>query len=162
MAPHNTSPLATSPRPLLTPAADSLALGHITPLPSHPCRPSSHDAAAHTALVRRSPTPLALGPVSLLPSSPPRPTSGVVTLVPPAPSYRYKIYIEGSTWSVSQKHILACDSTTLLVTPKYYDLFSMSLMPIQHYYLDIVELSKFSIEKWNPYLRARHKASFQM
>jgi hypothetical protein len=47
---------------------------------------------------------------------------------------RYKIYIEGSAWSISQKYILACDSMTLLVTPKYYDFFSRSLMPIQHYW----------------------------
>lgn len=49
-------------------------------------------------------------------------------------TYRYKIYIEGSAWSISQKYILACDSMTLLVTPKYYDFFSRSLMPIQHYW----------------------------
>ncbi|KAL5214609.1 hypothetical protein ABZP36_003761 [Zizania latifolia] len=49
-------------------------------------------------------------------------------------THRYKIYIEGSAWPVSQKYILACDSMTLLVTPKYYDFFSRSLMPIQHYW----------------------------
>ncbi|EEC77702.1 uncharacterized protein [Oryza sativa Japonica Group] len=49
-------------------------------------------------------------------------------------THRYKIYIEGSAWSVSQKYILACDSMTLLVTPRYYDFFSRSLMPIQHYW----------------------------
>ncbi|KAI5013985.1 hypothetical protein ZWY2020_055375 [Hordeum vulgare] len=42
-------------------------------------------------------------------------------------THRYKIYIEGSAWSISQKYILACDSMTLLVTPKYYDFFSRSL-----------------------------------
>ncbi|XP_037486354.1 O-glucosyltransferase rumi homolog isoform X2 [Triticum dicoccoides] len=49
-------------------------------------------------------------------------------------THRYKIYIEGSAWSISQKYILACDSMTLLVTPKYYDFFSRSLMPLQHYW----------------------------
>ncbi|WVZ86540.1 hypothetical protein U9M48_033300, partial [Paspalum notatum var. saurae] len=49
-------------------------------------------------------------------------------------THRYKIYIEGSAWSISEKYILACDSMTLLVTPKYYDFFSRSLMPIQHYW----------------------------
>uniref|UniRef100_A0ACD5V464 Uncharacterized protein n=1 Tax=Avena sativa TaxID=4498 RepID=A0ACD5V464_AVESA len=49
-------------------------------------------------------------------------------------THRYKIYVEGSAWSISQKYILACDSMTLLVTPKYYDFFSRSLMPIQHYW----------------------------
>ncbi|ONM15475.1 downstream target of AGL15 2 [Zea mays] len=49
-------------------------------------------------------------------------------------AHRYKIYIEGSAWSISEKYILACDSMTLLVTPRYYDFFSRSLMPIQHYW----------------------------
>lgn len=48
--------------------------------------------------------------------------------------YRYKIYIEGSAWSVSEKYILACDSPTLLVKPKYYDFFTRSLIPEQHYW----------------------------
>ena len=48
--------------------------------------------------------------------------------------YRYKIYIEGSAWSVSEKYILACDSVTLLVTPQYYDFFTRGLMPLQHYW----------------------------
>ncbi|GAB4858250.1 hypothetical protein Ancab_009647 [Ancistrocladus abbreviatus] len=47
---------------------------------------------------------------------------------------RYKIYIEGSAWSVSEKYILACNSVTLLVKPRYYDFFSRSLMPIHHYW----------------------------
>jgi hypothetical protein len=47
---------------------------------------------------------------------------------------RYKIYIEGSAWSVSEKYILACDSMTLVVKPKYYDFFSRVLMPTQHYW----------------------------
>nr|GMC93025.1 O-glucosyltransferase rumi homolog [Ipomoea batatas] len=48
--------------------------------------------------------------------------------------HRYKIYIEGSAWSVSQKNILACNSVTLLVKPRYYEFFSRSLMPIKHYW----------------------------
>ncbi|KAL9671110.1 hypothetical protein QQ045_008676 [Rhodiola kirilowii] len=48
--------------------------------------------------------------------------------------HRYKIYIEGSAWSVSEKYILACDSLTLLVTPHYYDFFTRSLMPVHHYW----------------------------
>ncbi|XP_065006723.1 uncharacterized protein LOC135637831 [Musa acuminata AAA Group] len=48
--------------------------------------------------------------------------------------HRYKIYIEGSAWSVSEKYILACDSLALLVTPKYYDFFTRGLMPLQHYW----------------------------
>ncbi|KAG1355080.1 protein O-glucosyltransferase 1 [Cocos nucifera] len=48
--------------------------------------------------------------------------------------HRYKIYIEGAAWSVSEKYILACDSLTLLVKPRYYDFFTRSLMPLQHYW----------------------------
>ncbi|XP_010255435.1 PREDICTED: O-glucosyltransferase rumi homolog isoform X2 [Nelumbo nucifera] len=49
-------------------------------------------------------------------------------------SHRYKIYIEGSAWSVSEKYILACDSVTLIVKPQYYDFFSRSLVPVHHYW----------------------------
>ncbi|XP_042057491.1 O-glucosyltransferase rumi homolog isoform X3 [Salvia splendens] len=48
--------------------------------------------------------------------------------------HRFKIYIEGSAWSVSEKYILACDSVTLLVKPIYYDFFTRSLMPLKHYW----------------------------
>ncbi|GLT67834.1 hypothetical protein SLA2020_401130 [Shorea laevis] len=49
-------------------------------------------------------------------------------------TYRYKIYIEGYAWSVSEKYILACDSVTLLVKPKFYDFFIRSLQPVHHYW----------------------------
>lgn len=49
---------------------------------------------------------------------------------------RYKIYIEGNAWSVSLKYILACDSPTLLIKPKFYDFFSRALIP-QHHYLSV-------------------------
>lgn len=48
--------------------------------------------------------------------------------------HRYKIYIEGNAWSVSEKYILACDSMSLLVNPIYYDFFSRSLIPMKHYW----------------------------
>ncbi|KAL3834431.1 hypothetical protein ACJIZ3_009167 [Penstemon smallii] len=48
--------------------------------------------------------------------------------------HRYKIYIEGSAWSVSEKYIMACDSLTLVVEPRYYDFFTRNLMPLQHYW----------------------------
>ncbi|KAG9441167.1 hypothetical protein H6P81_017021 [Aristolochia fimbriata] len=48
--------------------------------------------------------------------------------------YRYKIYIEGSAWSVSDKYILACNSVTLIVKPRYYDFYSRGLMPVHHYW----------------------------
>nr|GMC61983.1 O-glucosyltransferase rumi homolog [Ipomoea batatas] len=47
---------------------------------------------------------------------------------------RYKIYIEGRSWSVSEKYILACNSPTLLVNPRYFDFFSRGLMPMKHYW----------------------------
>ncbi|XP_022738457.1 O-glucosyltransferase rumi homolog isoform X2 [Durio zibethinus] len=48
--------------------------------------------------------------------------------------HRFKIYVEGSAWSVSEKYILACDSVTLLVKPRYYDFFTRSLEPMHHYW----------------------------
>lgn len=49
-------------------------------------------------------------------------------------TYRYKIYIEGSAWSVSEKYILACDSVTFLVKLHYYDFFTRGLIPLRHYW----------------------------
>ncbi|XP_028773397.1 O-glucosyltransferase rumi homolog isoform X1 [Neltuma alba] len=49
-------------------------------------------------------------------------------------THRYKIYIEGSAWSVSEKYILSCDSVTFLVTPHYYDFFTRGLLPLHHYW----------------------------
>ncbi|GMI66865.1 hypothetical protein HRI_000355800 [Hibiscus trionum] len=49
-------------------------------------------------------------------------------------THRYKIYAEGVTWSVSEKYILACDSMTLMIKPKFYDFFSRSLVPMQHFW----------------------------
>ncbi|KAJ4954178.1 hypothetical protein NE237_031010 [Protea cynaroides] len=48
--------------------------------------------------------------------------------------HRYKIYIEGSAWSVSEKYILACNSVTFLVKPQYYDFYTRGLQPIHHYW----------------------------
>ncbi|KAJ4955712.1 hypothetical protein NE237_012495 [Protea cynaroides] len=48
--------------------------------------------------------------------------------------HRYKIYVEGRGWSVSEKYILACNSMALVVKPGYYDFFSRSLMPLKHYW----------------------------
>lgn len=49
-------------------------------------------------------------------------------------THRYKIYIEGWAWSVSEKYIMACDSMTLYVRPRYYDFFIRGMMPLQHYW----------------------------
>ncbi|KAJ7962359.1 O-glucosyltransferase rumi-like [Quillaja saponaria] len=48
--------------------------------------------------------------------------------------HRYKIYIEGWTWSVSEKYILTCDSMTLFAMPRYYDFFNRGMLPLQHYW----------------------------
>ncbi|KAJ8633067.1 hypothetical protein MRB53_026403 [Persea americana] len=49
-------------------------------------------------------------------------------------THRYKIYIEGRGWSVSEKYILACNSLTLFVKTRFYDFFTRGLMPLQHYW----------------------------
>ena len=48
--------------------------------------------------------------------------------------FRYKIYIEGWAWSVSEKYILACNSPTLYVTPHYYDFLIRGMVPQKHYW----------------------------
>ncbi|PWA42412.1 lipopolysaccharide-modifying protein [Artemisia annua] len=66
---------------------------------------------------------------------------------------RFKIYIEGSSWSVSEKYILACDSMTLMVTPHYYDFFTRGMMPLHHYWPikmdDKCKSIKFAVEWGN-------------
>ncbi|KAG5558583.1 hypothetical protein RHGRI_008508 [Rhododendron griersonianum] len=65
----------------------------------------------------------------------------------------YKIYIEGFGWSVSEKYILACNSVTLLVKPRYYDFFTRGLMPMHHYWpikeYDQCRSIKFAVEWGN-------------
>lgn len=67
--------------------------------------------------------------------------------------FRYKIYVEGATWSVSEKYILACDSVTLLVKPRFYDFFTRGLMPMHHYWPirddDKCRSVKFAVEWGN-------------
>lgn len=72
--------------------------------------------------------------------------------------HRYKIYIEGSAWSVSEKYILACDSMALVVKPRYYDFFTRVLMPVQHYWPirndgDKCRSIKFAVEWANSHKR---------
>ncbi|XP_078437443.1 uncharacterized protein LOC144708022 [Wolffia australiana] len=49
-------------------------------------------------------------------------------------THQYKIYIDGRTWSVSRKYILACNSPVLVVEPHYYDFFSRGLSPLRHFW----------------------------
>ncbi|XP_010550766.1 PREDICTED: O-glucosyltransferase rumi homolog isoform X1 [Tarenaya hassleriana] len=71
--------------------------------------------------------------------------------------HRYKIYIEGSAWSVSEKYILACDSVTLLVKPRYYDFFTRGLLPAQHFWPikddDKCRSIKFAVDWANSHAR---------
>ncbi|XP_048329484.2 uncharacterized protein LOC107418575 [Ziziphus jujuba] len=64
--------------------------------------------------------------------------------------HKFKIYVEGRSWSVSEKYILACDSLTLFVKPNYFDFFTRSLMPLQHYWPirndDICRSIKFAVD----------------
>ncbi|XP_073120786.1 uncharacterized protein [Henckelia pumila] len=68
-------------------------------------------------------------------------------------THRYKVYVEGVGWSVSEKYIMACDSMTLLVNPHYYEFFSRSLMPLQHYWpikdYDMCPSIKFAVDWGN-------------
>ena len=48
--------------------------------------------------------------------------------------YRYKIYVQGRSWSVSEKYILACDSPMLAIDSKFKDFFSRGLVAGQHYW----------------------------
>ncbi|KDP28649.1 hypothetical protein JCGZ_14420 [Jatropha curcas] len=49
-------------------------------------------------------------------------------------THRYKIYIEGWAWSVSEKYIIACDSMNLYVKPRYYDFYIREMVPLKHYW----------------------------
>ncbi|GAB4861794.1 hypothetical protein Ancab_037051 [Ancistrocladus abbreviatus] len=74
-------------------------------------------------------------------------------------THRYKIYIEGWAWSVSEKYILACDSMTLLVRPRFHDFFIRGLEPLKHYWpirnYDKCKSLKFAVEWGN---RHHHQA----
>ncbi|EEE65104.1 hypothetical protein OsJ_20160 [Oryza sativa Japonica Group] len=48
--------------------------------------------------------------------------------------HRYKIYIEGEAWSVSEKYIMACDSPVLFVNTPYQDILSRGLVAGEHYW----------------------------
>ncbi|CAI9101789.1 OLC1v1039203C1 [Oldenlandia corymbosa var. corymbosa] len=68
-------------------------------------------------------------------------------------TYRYKIYIEGWAWSVSEKYIFACDSPVLYMTPRFYDFFIRGMVPQRHYWPvkdhDKCRSLKFAVEYGN-------------
>lgn len=76
-------------------------------------------------------------------------------------TYKYKIYIEGYAWSVSEKYILSCDSPTLLVKPRFYDFFTRSLQPLHHYWPikdnDKCKSIKFAVE-WGSHHKRKAQA----
>ena len=47
---------------------------------------------------------------------------------------RYKVYVEGNAWSVSEKYILACDSPVLFITTPFQDILSRGLVAGKHYW----------------------------
>ncbi|KAG2628459.1 hypothetical protein PVAP13_3KG390400 [Panicum virgatum] len=49
-------------------------------------------------------------------------------------TYRYKIYVQGRGWSVSEKYILACGSPMLRVDTPFLDFFSRGFVPGRHYW----------------------------
>lgn len=48
--------------------------------------------------------------------------------------HRYKVFVRGRSWSVSEKYILACDSPVLLVDTPFRDFFSRGLVAGEHYW----------------------------
>ncbi|KAL1549876.1 protein O-glucosyltransferase 1-like isoform X1 [Salvia divinorum] len=68
-------------------------------------------------------------------------------------THRYKIYIEGWAWSVSEKYIFACDSPVLLMTLRWYDFFIRGMVPQHHYWPvrddDKCRSLKFAVEWGN-------------
>jgi protein glucosyltransferase len=48
--------------------------------------------------------------------------------------YRYKIYVQGRSWSVGEKYILACDSPMLAIDTTFKDFFSGGLVAGKHYW----------------------------
>ncbi|KAK2353778.1 O-glucosyltransferase rumi protein [Trifolium repens] len=71
-------------------------------------------------------------------------------------TYRYKIYAEGATWSVSNKYIIACDSMTMFIEPRYYDFFTRSMLPLKHYwpisFKNMCEEIKYAVDWGNAHL----------
>lgn len=69
---------------------------------------------------------------------------------------RYKIYVEGAAWSVSEKYIIGCDSMTLFIEPTYYEFFTRSMVPLQHYWpispKNMCEDIKYAVDWGNAHL----------
>ncbi|KAK3227102.1 hypothetical protein Dsin_006964 [Dipteronia sinensis] len=76
-------------------------------------------------------------------------------------THRYKIYIEGYAWSVSEKYILACDSMALLVNTHFHDFFTRYLQPVKHYWPireeDKCNSIKFAVDWGNSHKQKAHE-----
>ncbi|KAL6901001.1 hypothetical protein ACP4OV_005677 [Aristida adscensionis] len=79
--------------------------------------------------------------------------------------YRYKIFVQGRSWSVSEKYILACDSPALLVATPFRDFFSRGLVAGRHYWPvehspEMCAAVKFAVDWGNAHpAQARRMAS---
>lgn len=49
-------------------------------------------------------------------------------------THRYKIYVEGWAWSVSEKYIIACNSPTLYIKSSFYDFLVRGMLPLKNYW----------------------------
>ncbi|TKY63895.1 O-glucosyltransferase rumi-like [Spatholobus suberectus] len=71
-------------------------------------------------------------------------------------TFRYKIYVEGVAWSVSEKYVIACDSMTMFVKPTYYDFFTRNMVPLRHYWpispKNMCEEIKYAVDWGNAHL----------
>ncbi|KAG6506887.1 O-glucosyltransferase rumi-like [Zingiber officinale] len=83
-------------------------------------------------------------------------------------NYRYRIYVDGLAWSVSQKYVMACDSPTLFIDTPWYEFFQRGLMPGHHYWPipanDKCKAIKFAVDWGNKHhkeAQAMGKASFK-
>lgn len=76
-------------------------------------------------------------------------------------THKYKIYMEGIAWSVSEKYILACDSMSLVPKSRYYDFFTRSLQPTIHYWPiqqnDICRSVKYAVDWGNKHPQKAQK-----
>ncbi|CAN6172566.1 unnamed protein product [Urochloa humidicola] len=67
--------------------------------------------------------------------------------------YRYKIYVEGNAWSVSEKYIMVCDSPVLFIMTPFQDILFRGLVAGKHYWPinrdHVCKLIKFAVDWGN-------------
>ncbi|CAN6191037.1 unnamed protein product [Urochloa humidicola] len=81
--------------------------------------------------------------------------------IPKQCTYRYKVYVEGNAWSVSEKYIMACDSPVLFITTPFQDILSRGLVAGKHYWPinreHVCKSIKFAVDWGN-----KHPAQVQL